>query len=115
VFGAFAEWESRLAARLLGFLRERPGVRVLGRLDPDPASRVPTVAFAVDGLDASEVPPRVDRHRVAIRYGHFYAARAVDALGLADRGGVIRVSAVHYNTMAEIDRLCAALDHVLPR
>ena len=35
------------------------------------------------------------------------------ALGLAEADGVVRVSMVHYNTIAEVDRLVAALDRLL--
>ncbi len=112
-FAAFAAHEAALAAPLLEFLRTRRGVRLVGELSADPALRVPTVAFSVDGRDAAEIPARLDAARVAIRYGHFYAHRAIEALGLHARGGIVRVSMVHYNTPAEVQRLIAALDEAL--
>ncbi len=114
VFGAIAAQEAGLVAPLLRFLRERRGVRVLGRTDADPARRVPTVSFVVEGRDASEIPPRLDAERVAVRFGHFYAHRAVEALGLHGRSGVVRVSMLHTNTPAEVERLLAALDRAIP-
>jgi selenocysteine lyase/cysteine desulfurase len=30
-----------------------------------------------------------------------------------DEGGVVRVSMVHYNTLAEVDRLVASLDRAI--
>ena len=52
--------------------------------------------------------PRASRPiRIAVRHGHFYAYRAVEALGLLDAGGVVRVSMVHYDTLEEVDRLVA--------
>ena len=47
---------------------------------------------------------------LGIRYGDFYSRRLVQAMDLADPDGVIRVSAVHYNTVDEIDALIAHLD-----
>ena len=41
------------------------------------------------------------------------ACRLVDALGLGSQDGVVRCSAVHYNTVQEVDRLVTALDSVL--
>ena len=99
---------------LLEFLGGRRGVRVLGEPSADPARRVPTVAFTVEGRKASEFPPLLDARQVAVRYGHFYAYRAIEALGLLERDGVVRVSMAHYNTPAEVTRLIAALDEVLP-
>ena len=52
--------------------------------------------------------------RVLAAVGDDLELRAVTALGLHDRNGVIRVSMVHYNTPAEVTRLVAALDRTLP-
>lgn len=112
-FAAIAAHEAALVAPLLEFLRARPGVRVLGEPGADAARRVPTVAFTVDGRDASEIPAAVDGAGVAIRWGHFYARRAIEALGLLERGGIVRASLVHYNTPAEVARLIEALAKVL--
>ena len=46
--------------------------------------------------------------------GDFYAARCIRALGLAERGGVVRASMVHYNTAEEVERLIRALDAAIP-
>lgn len=113
VFDRIAAHEEALSERLLGFLRDHPRVRVLGPSASDSTRRVPTVAFTVDGRHAQEVPPLLEEAEVAVRWGHFYAKRAIDALGLAEAGGVVRVSMVHYNTLAEVDRLVARLDAVL--
>lgn len=112
-FERIAEHEERLVAPLLDWLAARKDVRLIGEPGADRALRVPTVAFTVEGRHASEIPPLVDREQVAIRWGHFYAARAIEALGLAERGGVLRASMVHYNTSDEVDRLIAALDRAL--
>ena len=36
-----------------------------------------------------------------------------DALGLRERGGVVRASLVHYNDAADVDRLLGQLDETL--
>jgi cysteine desulfurase family protein (TIGR01976 family) len=112
VFADIATHEAALAAPLLDFLRQRRGVRVIGRLAAD-ARRAPTISFVRDGRASSEIPAFLDRERIAIRHGHFYAHRAVEALGLHERDGVIRVSMLHTNTPAEVGRLIAALDRAL--
>lgn len=107
------EHEERLAGRLLDFLDSKPNVRIIGPVTADGRVRVPTISFVVDGRDASEIPPQLDPQRIAVRFGHFYAYRLIRDLGLLDRGGVVRVSMVHYNHAAEVERLIRALDAVL--
>jgi cysteine desulfurase family protein (TIGR01976 family) len=113
VFADVAAHEQKLVAPLLEYLAGKPGVRILGPASSDAAVRVPTVAFTVEGRHAGEVPVRLDEEHVAIRWGDFYARRAIGALGLGDRGGVVRASMVHYNTADEVERLIQALDRVL--
>jgi len=108
-WAAIAAQEEALSARLLAFLTACPRVTVVGETRPDRALRVPTISFAVAGLRASELPPRLDAQGIAVRFGDFYARGVIDALGLRERDGVVRVSMVHYNSEAEVERLIAAL------
>ena len=112
-FEPIGEHEEALAARLLDYLRGKNGVRVLGHDRADRTVRVPTVSFTADGRDPAAVAAHVDGARIGIRYGDFYARRLIEALGLAEHNGVVRVSMVHYNTLDEIDALIARLDPVL--
>ncbi len=108
-----AAHEENLAGRFLDFLAAKPAVRVVGLANADRADRVPTISFVHDSKRSDTIVDAVDPHRIGIRYGDFYARRLVEDLGLAERGGVVRVSMVHYNTLAEVDRLIAALDPLL--
>nr|WP_314558634.1 cysteine desulfurase-like protein [uncultured Pseudomonas sp.] len=110
-FDAFEIQEDVLAERLLGFLRQRPGVRVIGKTGVQ--ARVPTISFVVEGVRSEAVVLKVDEQRIGIRFGDFYARRLIEALGLAPLGGVVRVSLAHYNTLEEIDRLITALDQAI--
>ena len=112
-FAAIAAHEEALAERLLAWLREQPSVRIHGEPTGDRGKRVPTVSFTVAGKAPEAVVRAIDPHGIGIRHGDFYAKGLVKALGLAESGGVIRVSMVHYNTEAEIDRLIAALREAL--
>ena len=97
----------------MDFLKNRNSVRIIGRRSSDIEDRVSTVSFMVEGKDSKAVVEAVDPAKVGIRHGHFYAYRLIDDLGLMDRNGVVRVSMVHYNTLAEVDRLIAALEPTL--
>lgn len=102
--------EAVLSDRLLTFLHSKPNVRVIGAPTAAATQRVPTISFVVDGVTSDQIPPQLDPHKIGIRYGHFYALRLIEDLGLLDHSGVVRVSMVHYNTIEECDRLIARLD-----
>jgi cysteine desulfurase family protein (TIGR01976 family) len=114
-FERVAAHEETLSRRLLEFLAQRPGVRVVGPTSADRRVRVPTVSFVVEGRASAQLVAAVDPSGVCVRYGDFYARRLVDALGLRAQGGVVRASMAHYATLGEVDRLIAALDVAIPR
>jgi len=112
-FDAFAAHEDRLAERLLGWLRGRKGVRIIGRPSATDGQRVPTISFVVADTPSESIVRHVDGHGIGIRFGDFYARRLIESLGLQGQGGVVRVSMAHYNTEAEIDRLIRAFEEVI--
>ena len=112
-FDRITQHERGLTTRLLRWLREQPAVRILGSDEVHSSRVLPTVSFIVDGLRSSQVTPHADREKVGIRYGHFYAPRLIDALGLTEQDGVVRVSMSHYNAHTEVERLIEVLDGVL--
>lgn len=112
-FADIAAHEAALAERLLAFLRARTDIRIIGARGSDPLVRVPTIAFKVAGHDSEAIVRQVDCDAIGIRHGDFHSRRLVETLGLADGGGVVRVSMVHYNTLAEVDRLVDSLQRAL--
>ena len=112
-FDAFERQEDLIAERLLGWLRGRKGVRIVGRPTVDGRRRVPTISFVVAGAQSDAIVRHVDKAGIGIRFGDFYAKRLVEALGLQGQGGVVRVSMAHYNTLDEIDRLVRQLEGVM--
>ncbi|MBF9057962.1 cysteine desulfurase-like protein [Rhodobacterales bacterium HKCCSP123] len=111
-FRLISAHEETLARRLLDYLSARPDVTIIGSPSADAALRVPTISFTIEGTSSREVVEAVDPTGIGIRFGDFYSRRLIEDLGLADRDGVIRVSAVHYNTVGEIDRLIARLEEI---
>ena len=111
-FDRITAHESEIAAPLLAYLDEHPRARLLGRPVVDEL-RAPTVSFVPLGQRASEVPPKMDAQKVAVRWGHFYAHRFCSRFGLHENDGVVRASMVHYNSPKEVDRLIQAFDAVL--
>ncbi|MGF1516256.1 MAG: aminotransferase class V-fold PLP-dependent enzyme [Nodosilinea sp.] len=81
-FALIQAHEGELNQRLLSFLHSRPKVRIIGRDTADPTQRVSTISFVVEGVSSDKIPPLLDAHKIGIRYGHFYALRLIEDLGL---------------------------------
>jgi len=104
-----AAYEHDLAKHYHDAARRIPGVRVWG---PDFAAgrkRAPTVSITLDKVTAAEAAGALGNQGICVWDGDFYAARAVQVLGLAERGGLLRTGISMYNTRDELNRLLAAL------
>ena len=112
-FDAFEAHENQLVGRLLAYLATKSAVRVIGRPRADDGRRVPTVSFVVEGRMSESIVRHIDQFGIGIRFGDFYAKRLIDGLGLDRVGGVVRVSAAHYNTLHEMDKLIRHLDEAI--
>lgn len=112
-FSAITAQENLLTERLLSYLRSRNDCRIVGQISNFGDTRVPTIAFRIDGREAGELCKAMDGEHIAMRFGDFHSRRLAEYLELTDHGGMLRVSMVHYNTLEEVDRFTAALDHIL--
>ncbi len=112
-FAAVTAQEDALVDRLLSYLTARNDCRVFGATTNPESKRIPTVAFRFEGHDSGALAKSMDAHKIAIRHGDFHSRRLVEDLGQTGDGGLLRVSMVHYNTLEEVDRLCAAFDSIL--
>ncbi|MBP9144353.1 MAG: cysteine desulfurase-like protein [Thermoanaerobaculia bacterium] len=105
------EWEGALARRYWSAVRAIPGVTVHG---PDFGAfrRAPTVSITLGGATAEAVARRLAERAIQVWDGDFYAVRAVEVLGLAAVGGLLRTGFLLYNTPEEVDRLLTGLAEV---
>ena len=107
---AVQDYEYSLSHKLLDTLREIPRVRIYGLDDPrDVRERVPTVAVNVEGIHPRRVAELLDERGIYVWDGNYYAICVTERLGVEESGGMVRIGAAHYNTLAEIDRLGEAL------
>jgi len=102
--------EAKVFAPLLDGLLAMPGVRVWG--PPTTEGRTPTVAFTVDRVRPEAVAEALSLARIATWAGHSYALEAVDQLGLADSGGVVRAGVVTYIDDDDVTRLLTEVDRL---
>jgi cysteine desulfurase family protein (TIGR01976 family) len=111
-FSIIKSHEETLSSRLLNYLNNKSNVKIIGERTFDALKRVPTISFVVDQMKSDFITKEVDKQKIGIRYGHFYAKRLIDALELDKQNGVVRVSMVHYNTLEEVDRLIKIFDKI---
>jgi cysteine desulfurase family protein (TIGR01976 family) len=108
------EYEKTLADALISRLESLPGVTVHGVTDPSAADRrVPTVAFSHASMRPEAIAKALADRNIFVWSGHNYAVEVVKSLGLEERGGVVRVGPVHYNSVSEIETLSEALETIL--
>ena len=109
-----AAHEHALARRYDEAVRRIPGVRRWG-VGFDDGPRAPTVSITIDGSTAEAAAERLGAAGLLVWDGHFYARRAIEVLGLLERGGVLRAGFSMYNTAEEADRLAAGVADVARR
>ena len=88
-------------------------MRLYGISDPARlAERVPTFAFTIDGHATPELGRDLAAAGIFAWTGNYYALDIMERLGLEGHGGAVRIGAVHYNTLDEIDRLITTLRRI---
>ncbi|GBD10224.1 putative cysteine desulfurase [Candidatus Thermoflexus japonica] len=112
--GKIREHERALCARLLEGLEEIPGLTLYGiRTMARWAERVPTVSFRIQGQHPREIAEALGREGIYVWDGNFYALGVTERLGVEGQGGLVRVGALHYNTLEEIDRFLETLHRII--
>ena len=107
------EYGRVLVSRLINGLQHVTGLHIYGIKDPDRfGKRVPTVAFRIDGLSPRQVAEYLGDKGIFVWDGNYYALAVTERLGFEDKGGMVRVGLVHYNTEEEVDRLLEELNRL---
>ncbi len=111
---AIGAHEHALASLYWDNVTRLPGVAAWG---PDFSSprRAPTVSVTIAGVRPEAAAAALGQKGVLVWDGDFYAARAIEVLGLADGGGVLRAGISMYNTRAEVERLLAGVAELAER
>jgi selenocysteine lyase/cysteine desulfurase len=104
---AISRWEHGLGSTYYDQVRQIPGVTVWGTDFSGP--RAPTVSITIDGVHPTDAAGALGERGIQVWDGHFYAARAIEVLGLSERGGVIRTGFAMYNRPEEVERLLAGV------
>lgn len=108
------DYEKDLTRHLIDGLVAIEGVTVQGITSSDALDRrVPTVSFTHDKIAPDAIARALAKQNIFVWSGHNYALEAARVLAIYEAGGAVRVGAVHYNSIAEIDELLQALPPLL--
>ncbi len=103
-------YERELTTMLLAGLSEIPGVTVFGITNPACFNdRVGTVSIRMKSRTPQEIAKHVGDRGLFTWDGNFYALNLTERLGVEDKGGLLRIGVLHYNTADEVQRLLAEL------
>ncbi len=99
-------YEFEVSRSLLSALAQVPGLRLYGLADPRKLDqRVPTFSFTLEGKHPRLVAEALAAEGIYVWDGNYYALAVTERLGVEASGGMVRVGAVHYNTLDEVARL----------
>lgn len=107
---ALQAYELELSRALLQALQSIPGLSIYGLTDPDQLEqRVATFSFRLKDLPPRRVAEKLNENGIFVWDGNYYAINVTERLGIEAKGGLVRVGAVHYNTLDEVEKLREAL------
>ncbi|HSK87210.1 MAG TPA: aminotransferase class V-fold PLP-dependent enzyme, partial [Anaerolineales bacterium] len=107
---AIHAYELELGGALLSALESVPGLQLYGLTDANRIEeRVATFSFRLKDLHPRLVAEKLAQQEIYVWDGNYYALNTTERLGVEDKGGMVRVGAVHYNTPEEVERLKEAL------
>jgi cysteine desulfurase family protein (TIGR01976 family) len=111
-FEAIEEHEQELSLKLLDGLSRLDGITIHGITNPEHIDqRVATYSITHHTLSPTDLATSLAGQGIFTWPGNHYALPATEALGL-EPDGTLRISALHYNTLEEIDRTIDALNNL---
>lgn len=113
-FAKTKQHEMALSEHFLTRLVNYPKIKLFGIDDLERLSeRTPTFALTFAGLEPRQVSEFLGKQHICVWDGNFYAQGLCEQLGVLDKGGVVRIGCMHYNTIEELDQLFDLFDELL--
>jgi cysteine desulfurase family protein (TIGR01976 family) len=103
-------YERTLLTKLLEGLQSIREVKVYGITEPKRfGERCSTISLRMGEHHPTEIAKFLGDRGIFTWDGNFYAMNLSERLGVEQKGGVLRIGLVHYNTADEVERLLKAL------
>jgi cysteine desulfurase family protein (TIGR01976 family) len=110
LFDTFHQHENVLGQQLMDGLRNL-GATVYGL--PSIEGRTATVSMNLRDIPAAHVAESLGKQGVAVANGHYYAyTLMMNTLGLAERGGAVRISLLHYSSQEDVEAVLSGLSNL---
>lgn len=109
-YRATVAYERRLISRLIEGLETIPGMHVYGITDPKRfGERCSTLSLRIGDHPPKSIASFLAERGIFTWDGNYYALNLSERLQVEQKGGMLRIGLVHYNTMEEVERLLSAL------
>ena len=105
------EHEMEMVRELYRGLKDMEGVEIIGPSIEAPM-RAPTLAITIEGKRPEEICAELASENIFAWGGHFYALRAVEVLGLQEKGGVTRLGISAYIVKEEIHKTLKVMEKI---
>ncbi len=110
---AVRAYEFELSRLVIQTIQSVPGARIYGLTDLKRLEeRLPTVSFTLEGREPRQVAELLAKEGFYVWDGNYYALAVTERLGVENKGGMVRVGPVHYNTAEEVMRFGEALKKI---
>ncbi len=113
ISGLIQQHENHLAAPILEFLSNHANAHLIGKSHTNDNDRAPTIAFRPLKQSSQSLVHALQDNGIGTENGNFYAHRLITDLGIDPNDGVVRLSLVHYNQQADVDKILRELDRAL--
>jgi len=103
-------YERSLITSLIEGLQTIPGLCIYGITDPQRfEERCSTLSLRIGDHHPTAIATFLAERGIFTWDGNYYALNLSERLGVEEKGGMLRIGLVHYNTMEEVERLLSAL------
>jgi cysteine desulfurase family protein (TIGR01976 family) len=103
-------YERTLISSLIERLQTIPDLRIYGITDPHRFDeRCSTLSLRIGDHHPTAIARFLAERAIFTWDGNYYALNLSERLGVEQKGGMLRIGLVHYNTIEEVERLLSAL------
>jgi len=103
-------YERSLLQRLVEDLQTVPGLHIYGITDTQRfEERCATLSLRIGDHHPTAIAEFLAERGIFTWDGNYYALNLSERLGVEEKGGMLRIGLVHYNTPQEVERLVSAL------
>jgi cysteine desulfurase family protein (TIGR01976 family) len=110
---AIHAYEFELSRAVFSVLEAVPNLHIYGNTDLRRLDeRIATFSFRIGDMNPQTVAEKLAAENIYVWNGNYYAINVSERLGVEEKGGMVRVGPVHYNTVDEINRLGEVLKKI---